>query len=133
MAKKNKDLEEELEEEFEQEESFGLSSVMRKVMVGGLSTVFMTQERARSVLRELKLPKDLLDPILSSAYKTRDEFFSALSKEIGRAFDQIDISKEARDFLKEHKIRVRAEFEFEPKDPSQKKTKKNSKKKKTKS
>lgn len=65
---------------------------VRKMAVAGLGAIFLTEEGIRSLASQLKLPKEVLQYVLSSAEKTKDE--------LGRV-----VSEELRGFLQSEKLR----------------------------
>jgi len=103
------------EEEFDSESGIRLTGLMKKVLIGGISTMFVTQEKAREVLKDLKVPKDLLEGLLSNASRTKEDLLNLVGNEVTKILDRIDIAEEGRKFLAQHKIKLSAEINFEKK------------------
>ena len=99
-----------------QDDDGGLTGMLRNVLVGGISTVFLTQEMARTVLSEMKVPKDLLEGLLSNANKTKEDFFESISKEVARVLEKVNLTDEMKQFLQENEIEIQAKVKFHPKD-----------------
>lgn len=92
-----------------------LAEAMKKVVLTGVGTIFLTEETVRSYLGELKLPKELWGGFLENAQKTKSEFLAAFAKEAAQTLGKVDIAAEAQKFLNGHKIRISIEFDFEKK------------------
>ncbi len=95
------------------DESSGLKlgEAIRKVITVGVGAAFMTEESVRSYLSELKLPKDVLNLLLQSAAKSKEELVSRVGNEIVKMVNKIDFVKEASRFVEEHKFKISAEVE----------------------
>jgi hypothetical protein len=86
--------------------------VLRKVMSVGLGAAFMTEESIRRAATELKLPKEVLNSILQSASRSKEEFLNRVGNETIRLISKIDFVKEASRFVEEHKFKIQAEIEI---------------------
>jgi hypothetical protein len=93
-----------------------LAEAMRKVVLTGVGTLFLTEETIRDYLGEFKLPKELWAGLIENAAKTKNEFLTTFSKEAVQILSKIDVAKEAKSFLADHHIRFSAEISFVPKD-----------------
>lgn len=100
------------------EESKGAwwSEMARDITATGLATLFMTEDSVRSLLKEKKMPKELLAPLLEGFGKKKDDFYGLVAKEVGRVLSKIDISQEVGKFLEKHKVHLEAKVSFEPKE-----------------
>jgi hypothetical protein len=95
------------------DEARGLfSETLKKVFTTGVSAAFMTEESIRTYLQELKLPKEILNVILQSANKSKDDITQKVSKEIVGIFSKIDWVSELSKFAENHKFRVSAEIDI---------------------
>jgi len=90
-----------------------ISDAMKKVLLTGVGTIFMTEETIRNYLGEIKLPKELWQGLLDNAQKTKAEFLSALARETAGVLSRVDLPGEMRKFLEGHKVKVNIEFSFE--------------------
>jgi len=95
-----------------------LSETLKKVFTAGVSAAFMTEESIRSYLGEMKLPKEVLQVLLASAAKSKDEITQRMGKEIVSMIQKIDLVKEFSKFAENHKFKITAEVEILKKDPS---------------
>ncbi|MEK7706228.1 MAG: hypothetical protein AAB426_14810 [Myxococcota bacterium] len=103
---------EEEEEGSESARSGILPDGLRKVLVTGLSAVFMTEEGIRGVLGDMRLPKDAMAYLAQQAERTRRELYRAVTQELQRFFESVDLTQELRKALRGMKLEVRAEVRF---------------------
>jgi len=96
------------------------SEMARDITATGLATLFMTEDSVRNLLKEKKMPKELLAPLLEGFGKKKDDFYGLVAKEVGRVLSKIDISQEVGKFLEKHKVHLEAKVSFEPKETKEK-------------
>lgn len=77
----------------------------------GIGAAFMTEESIRSYLAEVRLPKDVMNLLLQSASKSKEELLDRVGNEVVRIISKIDFVDEASRFVEEHKFRISAEVE----------------------
>jgi len=92
-----------------------LSETMKKIVLTGVGTIFLTEEAVRNLLGELKLPKELWSGLLENANRQKQEFLSVFAKEVAGVLSHIDIPGEARKFLEGQKVRISLEISFDSK------------------
>lgn len=97
-----------------------LSDALKKVFTVGVSAAFLTEESIRGYLGEMKLPKEVLQVLLQSASKSKDEITQRMSKELVAMIQKIDLVKEFSKFAETHKFKISAEVEILKKDTSNK-------------
>lgn len=97
-----------------------LSDTLKKVFTAGVSAAFMTEESIRSYLGEMKLPKEVIQLLLQSASKSKDEITQRMSKELVSMIQKIDLVKEFSKFAETHKFKISAEVEILKKDQDKK-------------
>jgi hypothetical protein len=93
-----------------------LSDALKKLITAGIGAAFMTEESIRNYVSELKLPKDVLNMLLQSAAKSKEELMHKVGNEIIKVVNRIDFVKEASRFVEEHKFKIKAEVEVVKKD-----------------
>lgn len=98
-----------------QEETAGrlrglVPDVVKRALYMGLGAVFMTEEGIRNVVGDLKLPKDALSSLLSSADKARQELFRAVADEVGKVLTGPQLRAEIMKLLTSLSIEVKAEI-----------------------
>ncbi len=103
------DLDEGVEES--NESRLRLADALKKVVSVGLGAAFMTEEHIRGYLSEVKLPKDVMNMLIQSAGKSKEELTQKVGGELVKILSKIDFVKEASRFAEEHKFRVSAEIE----------------------
>lgn len=97
-----------------------VGDALKKVFSAGVSAAFMTEESIRSYLGDLKLPKEVLNVVLQTAGKSKDEITQRVSKEIIGIVSKIDWVKEFSRFAETHKFRISAEIDIIKKTNSDK-------------
>lgn len=102
----------------EAEEGAGLrlGDALKKLVTTGLGAAFMTEESIRNYLSDLKLPKEVVNTVLQSAAKSKEELMSRVGNEIIKVVQKIDFVKEASRFVEEHKFKISAEVEVIKRD-----------------
>lgn len=93
-----------------------LGDSLRKLFGVGVSAAFMTEESIRQYLGDLKLPKEILNGVLQSATRSKDEITNRVSNEIIKIVDKIDWVKELARFAETHKFKIQAEIDIVRKD-----------------
>jgi hypothetical protein len=97
--------------------SRGSSSItegVKKALLAGVGALFMTEEGARRLAREWKLPKEVASFIGQQAQSAKDEVLRALGDEIRRFLQSESIRREFLKALTENSIEIRAEIRFRP-------------------
>src|SRR5512137_684231 len=61
-----------------------VADVVRKAVLTGVGALFLTEEGARKVAREWKLPKDLAAYLVGQAQGARDEALGVVAREMRR-------------------------------------------------
>jgi hypothetical protein len=92
-----------------------ISEAMKKIVLTGVGTIFLTEETIRSYLGELKLPKEMWQGLIENAGKTKQEFLGAFAKEAASVLSHINIADEAKKFFEGHKIKVTIQVDFDKK------------------
>ncbi len=94
----------------------GLTDSIRKALLTGLSAVFMTEEGIRSVLSDMRLPKEALGYIAQQTDRTRRELFRAVNQEIRNFLQNVDWNREVRKAMTGLKVEVKAIVRFKEDD-----------------
>lgn len=95
----------------ETQEGLNLGEGLKRLVTAGIGAAFMTEESIRGYLGELKLPKEVLNIVLQSAAKSKDDLVNRISNETIKMISKIDFVKEASRFVEEHKFKISAEVE----------------------
>ena len=89
-----------------------VGDTLKKVLSVGVTAAFMTEESIRAYLGDIKLPKEILNTLIQSANKSKDEITNRVSKEIIGIVSKIDWAKEVSKFVEEHKFKISAEIDI---------------------
>lgn len=115
----NKDKKESTPVEFNWESDASKASVsegFKRLLTTGLSAVMMSEDGVKKYLNDINIPKDALGSLLKGMAKSKEEVVGRIGQEFSKVIEKIDLVEELTKFLREHKIKVSAEFEFQKKD-----------------
>ncbi len=87
---------------------------VRKALLAGVGAFFLTEEGARRLARDWKLPKDLANFIGQQAQGAKDEILRLFSDEIRRFLESENVRRDFLKALADHSIEIRAEIRFRP-------------------
>ncbi len=87
-----------------------VADVVRKVVLAGAGALFLTEESARKLAREWKLPKDLAGYLVSQAQGAKDEVLRVVSTEIRRFLESEAFRRELFRVLESMSVEVNAEI-----------------------
>ena len=108
---------------WDDEKKNGITDNVKKLLVSGLTSSFMSEDQIKAYLSGLNLPKEVLIQILKGAQKSKDDLMARVSQEFAKVIQKVDIAKEFKKILQENKISINAEIEFTPKQKSDGETK----------
>ena len=98
----------------------GVSDVIKRLFAVGSSAAFLTEESIKTALGDIKLPRELLKPLLESAMSSKQQIFKRVSQEVSNEMIKILNSAQFKDevlkFLRTHKFKVNIEIEQKDKD-----------------
>jgi hypothetical protein len=97
----------------------GVSDVLRKLVATALSSPFLSEDQLKFYLSGLNLPKEVVVQILKGAQRSKQDLVQKVGGEFSKLIQKVDIVKEFKKVLQEHKISIQAEIEFVPKKKSQ--------------
>lgn len=103
---------------WDEEKKSGLSDLIRKVVATGLSSPFLSEDQLRMALSGLNLPKEVISQVLKGAQKSKQDLLQRVGGELTKVIQKIDIVKEFKTAIREHKITIHADIEFVPKNKS---------------
>ena len=89
-----------------------VAEAVRKAVLTGVGALFLTEEGARKLAREWKLPKDLASYIVSQAQGAKDEILRVVSQEVRRFFESEAFRREVAKLIGSMAIEVKAEIRF---------------------
>lgn len=98
------------------------SDMMKKILTVGIGGYFLTEESLRSLVADIKLPKELIVGILDSANKTKSDFLRGMSKEImAQILDRVNPVELVQEILSKNEIDLSVQIRFKPKSLRNKK------------
>lgn len=89
-----------------------LPKSLHKALVTGMSAVLMTEEGIRNALGDMRLPKEAISYVVAQTEKSRKDLFSAVTAELKRYLEQVDVASTLRKALVGLKVEVRADIRF---------------------
>ncbi len=100
-----------------------LPDLAKSVLVLSLGGVFMAEESLRKATRDLKLPREAVDLVLSQAERGKKDLFGAIARETGKVIRDFEIERPARRLLRDFEIEIEARLALTPRRRSRRKTK----------
>jgi len=104
---------------WEDEKKTGVTEMIKKIVATGLSSPFLSEEQLKVYLSGLNLPKEVVLQVLKGAQKSKDDLVQKVGSEFSKLIQKVDIVKEFKNILREHKISIQADIEFVPKKKSE--------------
>jgi len=93
-----------------------VADVVRKAVLTGVGALFLTEEGARKVAREWKLPKDLATYLVSQASGAKDEVLRVLGQELRRLLDSETFRQEILKSVENMTVEIHAEMRLKASD-----------------
>jgi hypothetical protein len=93
-----------------------VADVVRKAVLTGVGALFLTEEGARKVAREWKLPKDLATYLVSQASGAKDEVLRVLGQELRRLLDSETFRREILRSVENMTVEIHAEMRLKASD-----------------
>lgn len=87
-----------------------VADAVRKAFLTGVGALFLTEEGARKLAREWKLPKEVLGFVTSQASGMKDEVMRVVSDEVRKFFQSETMRQEFLNVLTSMSIEVNAEI-----------------------
>src|SRR5512136_1483533 len=95
-----------------------VADVVRKAVLTGVGALFLTEEGARKVAREWKLPKELASYLVGQAQGARDEVLGVVAREMRRFLESEVFRRELFRLLESMTLEVQAEIRLKEADPT---------------
>ncbi len=107
-------------DEDHEEKKRGISELFKKIVMTGLSSPLLSEEQLKIYLSSLNLSRDMVTQVLKGVQKARTEIMQKVGGEFSKLVQKIDLAKEFKKTLSDHKISIRADIEFIPKNRNEK-------------
>jgi hypothetical protein len=91
-----------------------VADAVRKAVLTGLGAVFLTEEGARKLARDWKLPKEIVGYVTSQAAGARDEILRVVTEEVRKFFESEALRREVVRLVSSMSIEVHAEIRLKP-------------------
>jgi hypothetical protein len=92
----------------------GFQDALRKVLLTGMGAIFLTEEGARRLAREWKLPKELIGYLGAQAAGAKEEVLRIFAEEARRFFESEAVRREVTRALSSMVVEVKAEIRVRP-------------------
>jgi hypothetical protein len=90
--------------------------VFRKLLIASVGAVFMTEEGIRSLVRDLKLPKELIAALLAQADRTKGDVVRVMGQELRSFLQSTKVREDLVELLNELTFEVKAEIKVRPRE-----------------
>jgi hypothetical protein len=91
-----------------------IPETVKKALLAGVGALFMTEESARRLAREWKLPKDVVGFVGQQAAAAKDEVLRLLGQEIRRFLESEAMRREFLRALSDSTVEIHAEIRVRP-------------------
>ena len=95
-----------------------LPELFRRAFTLGLSGIFTTEEAFRRALGDT-VPRDWVDFAVGQSERTRSDFTSKMAEEMARVIESMDLEAILRSVLADHRVELKAEIQFVPREKKQ--------------
>jgi len=90
----------------------GISEFIKRTLLAGVGAVFMTEEGIRSMLGDMKLPKEAVQFALRQVARTKEEMFKAVAGEIRSFLESTRLADELRHLLTNISLEISTKVRF---------------------
>lgn len=97
----------------------GVPDAVRKMLVAGVGALFMTEEGIRSLVKDLKLPKEAIGFVVAQADKTKTEVTRVVSTELRKFLESTRLRDELVALLGQLTFEVHAEIQVRRREPGE--------------
>jgi hypothetical protein len=87
---------------------------LKKAVLAGVGALFMTEDGIRSVLGDLKLPKDVAQFLINQVARTKEDLFRVLSHELRDFLESTNLAEELRSLLTTTSLEINTRVRFIP-------------------
>jgi hypothetical protein len=91
-----------------------MADAVRKAVLTGLGAVFLTEESARKVAREWKLPRELAAYVAQQAGGAKDEIVRVVTEEVRKFFESPALRRELIRMISSMSMEIHAEVRLKP-------------------
>ena len=91
-----------------------IQETLRKALLAGVGALFMTEEGARRLARDWKLPKEIVAYVVGQAGSAKDEVLRVVSEEVRKFFESEALRREFLRLITSMSVEVHAEISLKP-------------------
>ena len=91
-----------------------VAETVRKAVLTGLGAVFLTEEGARKLARDWKLPKEIVGYVAAQAGGAKDEIVRVVNEEVRKFFESEALRREFLRLITSMSVEVHAEISLKP-------------------
>jgi hypothetical protein len=88
---------------------------VKKIARTGFDALFFTEDNLRHLVREFKLPKEVVGSLLNEARYRKEEIIGKLLGEVTKVVKRIDIAQELKKAMTGLEIEIKTQIQFKPK------------------
>jgi polyhydroxyalkanoate synthesis regulator phasin len=92
-----------------------IGDVIKKVVSIGVGAAFMTEDAVKNVLKDLPLPKEIVNGLLQNAKNAKEDFAEGVRDELGKYLSKVDPKTLLDEMLDNYDVEVNAKFSFKRK------------------
>jgi hypothetical protein len=93
---------------------WALPDLLKRGILAGIGALFMTEDGVRSILGELKLPKEAAQFVVNQVAKTKEDLFRMIASEIRGFLESTNISEELRSAMTGMSLEISTTVRFVP-------------------
>ncbi|HTL10965.1 MAG TPA: hypothetical protein VL588_00675 [Bdellovibrionota bacterium] len=88
-----------------------VGDLVRKALTVGVGAVFLTEESIKALVKQYKIPTELVGGLIESASRTKDEFLKDLSnKLVSQIMDKVDLKALLNEALEHYEADINVKF-----------------------
>ncbi len=95
-----------------------IGDVIKKVVSIGVGAAFMTEDAVKNVLKDIPLPKEIVNGLLQNAKNAKADFADGVKEELGKYLSKVDPKTLLDEMLDNYDVEVNAKFSFKRKSSS---------------
>lgn len=92
-----------------------IGDILKKTSQNVVERLFFTEDAVRRTLKDLKLPTETVNVVLTQIKSSREEISKKLIGEVAKFLAKINLSEELRDIFYNSTIEIKAELNFKEK------------------
>jgi hypothetical protein len=93
-----------------------IPDLIKKAVIGGVERGYESAESLRNFISEQKLPKEIVNALLSNIDETKNGLFRVVAKEIRNFLEAVDWQRELQKLLTTVSFEIKTEIRFIPND-----------------